>query len=49
MSVKVDFKEIIAYDFSNLEIEETSVDNCYGTCNEYSCDTTCDCVCNASW
>lgn len=40
MSVKVDFKEIVAYDFSNLNLQENSISNCFG-CD--SCDCNCDC------
>ena len=25
------------------------LDNCYGSCDEYSCDMSCDCVCDAIW
>lgn len=48
MSTKVDFKEIVGYDFSNLNLQENSTSNCFG-CD--SCDSRfdCDCVCDASW
>ena len=36
--------EMIVYDFSNLNLQENSTDNCFG------CDScNCDCVCDGRW
>lgn len=45
-----DFDKMIAYDFSNINMDtnNTSSDNCYGSCNT-SCDIDCDCVCDSDW
>lgn len=39
-------KEMVAYDFGNLNYEENVKDNCFGSC-DCNCDSgTCDCNCN---
>ena len=49
--MKIDLMKIITYDFSNLNLQENSVNNCFGCdscncdCNCDSCDT-CDCNCD---
>ncbi len=44
--------EIVVYDFSNLNIQENSMDNCFGcdSCDS-SCDhsDSCDCDCDSKW
>ncbi|MBO4582921.1 MAG: hypothetical protein J5714_02590 [Alphaproteobacteria bacterium] len=46
-----DFEKFKVCDFSNINVhtDNTSSDNCYGTCNDNSCDISCDCVCDADW
>ncbi len=46
-----DFDKMVAYGFSNINVhtDNTSSDNCYGSCNDYSCDIDCDCVCDSKW
>ena len=51
MSVKVDFKEIVAYDFSNLNLQENSTSNCFSAgLNSYG-DSDCDMCdsCDHGW
>lgn len=49
MSVKVDFKEIVAYDFSNLNLQENSTNNCFGAgLNSYGDCDMCD-SCDHGW
>ena len=43
-----DLSKFKAYDFSNLSASVGS-GNCYGTCNDNSCDIYCDCVCDSDW
>ena len=43
----VNFKGIIIYDFSSLNLEETSKENCFG-CDNCDCDNcNCDCDCDS--
>ena len=37
--MKIDLKEIVTYDFSNVNLQENSKNNCFG-CD--SCDRDCD-------
>ena len=39
--MKTDSKEIVAYDFSNINYQ-SSGNNCYETCDN-GCDCNCDC------
>ena len=41
--------EIVVYDFSNLNNQENSIDNCYScdcNCDGGTCDCNCDCDSN---
>lgn len=48
MNMKTNPEEMVAYDFSNLDLQENSKGNCYGTCD--SCDANtggCNCDCDS--
>ena len=48
MNKKTKPQEMIAYNFSNLDVQENSKGNCYGTCD--SCDENtggCNCDCDS--
>ena len=38
----INHDRIVVYDFSNLNLEETSKGNCFG-CDVCDCDCNCDC------
>lgn len=46
MLMKTDSKEMVAYDFSNINYQEGSMNNCYGTCDRDCDGGTCDCNCD---
>ena len=42
--MKTDSKEMVAYDFSNINYQGEGNDNCFGCdCNSGLCDCNCDC------
>ena len=46
MNKKTEKQEMVAYDFSNLDLQENSKGNCFGSC-DVDCDGgTCDCNCD---
>ena len=52
--MKTNSKEMVVYDFSNINYQGEGTDNCYGTCdcNSGLCDCNCncdsgDCDCNS--
>ena len=48
--MRIIIEDIVVYDFSNVELQENSITNCYGTCDDSDhCDSSCDCVCDANW
>jgi hypothetical protein len=50
MSTKENFNEMVAFDFSNLHLQQGGNDNCYSDpcdCNSDPCD--CNCVCDNDW
>ncbi len=47
MNKKQNPQEMIAYDFSNLNLQENSRGNCFASpCDEPVCDCDCDCNCD---
>jgi hypothetical protein len=56
MNSKENFNEIVAYDFSNLNLGQNDSDNCYNI-NACVCDAGCDsgdcdcndCYCDSNW
>lgn len=49
MNKKIELEEMVAYDFSNLDLQENSKGNCYGTCD--FCDEStggCNCDCDSN-
>lgn len=48
MGMEVEFKEIVAYDFSNLNFQEDSTSNCFGCDSCDSCDSG-NCDCDVDW
>lgn len=49
MKTTTELKEIVIYDFSNLNLQGSSTDNCYGcdcNCDGGTCDCNCDCDSN---
>ena len=40
--MKTDAKEMVAYDFCDINYQERSMSNCYGSCDK-GCDCNCDC------
>lgn len=51
--MKTDSKEMVAYDFSNINYQESGSSNCFSCdCNSGTCDCNCncdsdDCDCNS--
>lgn len=46
MKTKSNSEEMVAYDFSNINCQETGNNNCFGSC-DCNCDGgTCDCNCD---
>lgn len=44
MLMKTDSKEMVAYDFSNINYQENGSSNCFSCdCNSGTCDCNCDC------
>ena len=41
MDTKEKFQEMVAYDFSNLNLQQKGNDNCYD-CHDRECDSNCD-------
>jgi hypothetical protein len=45
-----EFEEMIAYDFSNLDLQQERNDNCYGggcdRCNDCNCKCDNSCICD---
>lgn len=50
-SKSYNFDKMKVFDFSNINVhaDNTGSDNCYGSCNDNSCDINCDCVCDSDW
>ena len=46
--MKTDSKKMVAYDFSNLNCQETSMNNCFGSCDRDCDGGTCDCNCDCN-
>ena len=47
---ELDFSKMLVYDFSNLNLQEGSKENCFcDSCDNEcdSCDTSCDCDCDS--
>lgn len=43
MNKKINLEEMVAYDFSNLDLQENSNNNCFGCdSSDCDCDTCCD-------
>lgn len=40
--MKIDFEEMQVFDFSNLNLQETNTNNCYGCDDSCNCDNGCD-------
>lgn len=42
--MKTDSREMVAYDFSNINYQEAGINNCFNCdCNSDICDCNCDC------
>lgn len=52
MNAKTNLEDLVIYDFSNLNYQENSKENCFGcdSCDN-SCDhsDSCDCDCDSKW
>lgn len=47
--MKTEFNEFAVYDFHDPDMQKGNT-SIYGLCdNEFYCDTSCDCVCDARW
>jgi len=58
MDTKEKFSKMVAFDFSNLKLEQYGNENCYTTitncvcdagCDSGDCDCNDDCYCDSNW